>query len=219
MLKRRRCGGVLLALAITPALALAQAKGTIVGHVVDAGSQEPVPSAQITIAHTVMGGVTDAHGRFRIPGVPAGPVTIRVARIGYAPATKTAGVPANDSVSVDFTLEAVSLKLDQIVVTGTTGPQERRAQPAVVAGIDVGDLTQQVPVSSVADVLQSRVPGVDIEKSSGTSGTSQSIRMRGVSSISLSNEPLVFIDGVRVSSGNITSGHASNGVGTSASSV
>lgn len=211
---RRSLGAALLALAFVPAVALAQAKGTIVGHVIDPGSRVPIPSAQITIVHTVMGGVTDARGMFRIPGVPAGTVTLHVARIGYAPITKSATVPPNDSVTVDFALDAVSLKLDQIVVTGTTGPQARRAQPAVVASLDVGDLAQQVPVQSVTDVLQSRVPGVDVEKSSGTAGTSQTIRMRGISSISLSNEPLVFIDGVRVSSGNITSGHAANGVGT-----
>lgn len=214
MVKRCRNWWTVLALALSPALALAQAKGTIVGRITDAGSQDPVPSAQVSIERTTMGGVADERGRYRIPGVPAGTVTLRVVRIGYAPATKTVTVPANDSVTVDFALSAISLRLDQIVVTGTTGPQERRSQSAVVAGIDVGDLTQQTPVSSVADVLQSRVPGVSVEKSSGTAGTSQTIRIRGISSISLSNEPLIFIDGVRVSSGNITPGHAANGVGT-----
>ncbi|MBX6330511.1 MAG: SusC/RagA family TonB-linked outer membrane protein [Gemmatimonadaceae bacterium] len=211
MVKRRCLGWALLATALLPAVALSQGGGSIVGRVVDAGSQQPIPSAQVAIVGTRMGAVTDQNGYYRIPAVPAGTVTVRAARIGYGPATKTATVPANDSVSVDFALQPTTLKLEQVVVTGTAGNQTRRAQAAVVAGIDVGDLAQQAPVQSVADVLQSRVPGVSLEKSSGTSGTSQSIRIRGVSSISLSNQPLIFIDGVRATARNVTSGRAPNG--------
>jgi TonB-linked SusC/RagA family outer membrane protein len=211
MLNRCRFGWTVLAVALAPAIALAQERGSITGRVIDAGSQEPVASAQISVVGTTTGAVTDSRGRFVIPNVAAGQVTVRAARIGYRPETKSVTVTANDSVVVDFTLQPASLKLEQVVVTGTAGTQTRRAQPAVVAGVDVGDLAKQTPVADVADVLQSRVPGVSLERSSGTSGTGQTIRIRGISSITLSNEPLIFIDGVRATSGNVTTGRASNG--------
>lgn len=196
---------------LAPAPALAQARGTITGRVIDAASQQPVSAAQISIVGTTMGALTNEDGRFVIPNVPVGAVTVRAARLGYRPETKPLTVVENDTATVAFQLAAVSVKLDQVVVTGTAGTQVRRAQPAVVADVDVAGLVQKAPVSSVSDVLQGRIPGVSVEHSSGTSGTSQSIRIRGVSSISLSNEPLIFIDGVRADSRNITTGRGNAG--------
>lgn len=194
-----------------PAPAPAQGVGTITGRVVDASSGQPVPTAQINIVGTTLGALTNESGRFTLPAVPAGAVTLRAARIGYRPVTKPGTVVANDTLTLDFELSATSVTLDQVVVTGTAGNQVRRAQPAVVADVDVGGLVQHAPVTSVADVLQGRVPGVSLEKSSGSSGTSQSIRIRGASSISLSNEPLIFIDGVRADSRNLTTGRGNAG--------
>lgn len=196
---------------ILPALARAQGEGTITGRVVDAASGQPVPTVQIAIVGGTSGALTNESGRFTIPGVAAGSVTVRAARIGYRPETKPATVTAGDTTTVDFELSATSVTLDQIVVTGTAGTQLRRAQPAVVADVDVSSLVQHAPVASVTDVLQGRVPGVSVQRSSGTSGTSQSIRIRGASSISLSNEPLIFIDGIRADSRNLTSGRGNAG--------
>jgi TonB-dependent starch-binding outer membrane protein SusC len=83
------------------------------------------------------------------------------------------------------------------VVTGTAGRQERRAQAAVVAQIQASEIVENSPVTSVSDILMARTPGVAVSQASGTSGTGQRIRVRGAASISLSNEPLVIIDGVR----------------------
>ncbi|HEU6453750.1 MAG TPA: SusC/RagA family TonB-linked outer membrane protein [Gemmatimonadaceae bacterium] len=201
----------LAALGALPARAAAQGEGTITGRVVDAATGQPVPTAQINIVGTTLGALTNDNGTFTVPRVPAGAVNVRAARIGYRPATKPATVTASDTVTVSFQLSATSVQLDQVVVTGTAGNQVRRAQPAVVADVDVNDLVQHAPVTSVADVLQGRVAGVSLERSSGTSGTSQSIRIRGASSISLSNEPLIFIDGVRADSRNLTTGRGNAG--------
>ncbi|HEY9515513.1 MAG TPA: SusC/RagA family TonB-linked outer membrane protein [Gemmatimonadaceae bacterium] len=198
-------------LGAAPALTFAQGAGTVVGRVIDAASRQPVPSAQISIVGSSAGALTNESGRFVIPGVPAGAVTVRAARIGYRPASSDATVTANDTTTVDLNLSVISVALDQVVVTGTAGTQVRRAQPAVVADINVGDLATNAPVATVTDVLQGRVPGVSVQRSSGTSGTSQSIRIRGASSISLSNEPLIFIDGVRADSRNLTAGRGNAG--------
>lgn len=211
MTRFSRLRSAALALAVLPSLALAQTRGTIVGSVVDETSRQPVPSVQVSIAGTSLGALTNERGRFVVPNVPAGSATLRANRIGYRPSTRAVTVTAGDTVSVELTVGAVSVQLDEIVVTGTAGSQVRRAQPAVVSSVNVSDLTQDAPIATVSDVLQSRIAGVSVEQSSGSSGTSQSIRIRGASSISLSNEPLIFIDGIRAESRNITAGRGNAG--------
>jgi outer membrane receptor for ferrienterochelin and colicin len=98
-----------------------------------------------------------------------------------------------------MTSQAVSL--EQVVVTGTAGNQERRAQAAVVASIDAGDVVKEAPVTTVTQLLSSRVPGVVVTDGTGNTGTATRILIRGAASISLSNQPLVFIDGVRMDGG------------------
>src|SRR6266496_6203278 len=90
--------------------------------------------------------------------------------------------------------------LEEVVVTGTAGKQERRAQGAVVADVDVASIRQVAPINTATDALRARVPGVSVTSASGSSGTSNQIRIRGAASISLSNEPLLYIDGIRVTS-------------------
>lgn len=123
-----------------------------------------------------------------------------------------------DSATANFALAASALSLDELVVTGTAGETERRAQPAVVASIDVSEVVQRGTVSSVQDILTARVPGVGVTQSSGTSGTAQQIRIRGASSISLSNDPLIFIDGIRADS-RTQSGGNSGGIGVGGQGV
>src|SRR5207247_6463697 len=69
----------------------------------------------------------------------------------------------------------------------------------------------------MADVLQSKLPGVTVTQGSGATGAAPRIRIRGASSISLSNDPLVFIDGIRVDS-RITNSSSGGGGGSSTSS-
>jgi TonB-linked SusC/RagA family outer membrane protein len=106
----------------------------------------------------------------------------------------------NQEYTGDYALTASVVLLEEVVVTGTAGQQERRAQAAVVSDVKVSDITPVAPINNLADVLQSRVPGVSVTGASGSSGSSNQIRIRGAASISLSNEPLLYIDGVRVAS-------------------
>jgi TonB-dependent starch-binding outer membrane protein SusC len=146
--------------------------------------------------------VTNDNGVYRIV-VPAAQVTgqtvaIEAGSIGYRSQTHQITLrPGN--LTQNFTLAEQAIQLDEVVVTGTAGAQERRAQAATVATVNASRITQVAPVSTVANLLQARTPGVVLRANSGTSGTSTAIRIRGVSSIGLSNEPLIFIDGIRMS--------------------
>ena len=194
---------MLLALLAMPAtLAAQQVRGTITGRVVDQASQQPLPEVQVTVTGTTLGARTNAEGRYTLSNVPVGAAEIRVNRIGYAARTQRVTVTAGAPMTLDFALAASAVALDEIVVTGTAGAVERRAQSAVVATVDAAEIVDRGAITSVQDVLAARIPGVSVGQTSGSSGSSQRIRIRGASSISLSNEPLVFIDGVRANSAN-----------------
>ncbi len=188
--------GVLLA---SPGLAEAQ-QGVVTGQVVDARSGQPVASAQVSVVGTQLGTLTDREGNFRIPNVTAGEQQIRATFIGYRSTTQTANVVAGQTATVNFRLEQSAIALDEVLVTGTAGRQERRAQAASVSSLDVAAITEVAPVTSVTNILQGRTTGVSITQTSGTAGTGQRIRLRGPASINLSNEPIVIVDGVRLDS-------------------
>ncbi|HEX5435857.1 MAG TPA: SusC/RagA family TonB-linked outer membrane protein [Gemmatimonadaceae bacterium] len=179
------------------------APATITGRVTDA-SLVPVPGAVVRLASAHLAATTDNNGMFRLV-VPSDQVTerqdtLRVNRIGYRPAVVPFALRAGD-ITVNVMMQEVAIALEQVVVTGTAGNQTRAAQGAVVASIDAADVTAKAPVSTVTNVLTGRVAGVNVTSASGTLGAAPRINIRGATSISLSNAPLVFVDGVRVSSG------------------
>jgi TonB-linked SusC/RagA family outer membrane protein len=193
--------GLALILALGASPLAAQESATIQGTVTDAASGTPIADARVSIVGSTLQGVTNLRGTYRIAGVPAGTVTLRVRRIGYKTIETGLTVAAGQAVTSDHALTASVVTLEEVVVTGTAGAQQRRAQAATVSDINVTDLMPVAPITAVSDILQSRVAGVSVTGASGTSGTSSQIRVRGVSSISLSNEPLVYIDGVRLADG------------------
>ena len=192
-----------LGIVMAPATPTVFDSTTVTGRVTnEAGT--PVSAAIVTIASLRLSTTTNDAGIYRLFVPPdrfvARADTIRVTRLGFRPAS----VPftlASGRVTVDVTLTSQAVSLEQVVVTGTAGNQERRAQAAVVATIDAAETVKEAPITSVTQLLGARVPGVVVTDGSGTSGGSTRILVRGAASISLSNQPLVFIDGVRMDGG------------------
>ena len=177
----------------------AQQGGTVTGRVTDQGTQAPVPDAQVVVVGTQRGAQTDAQGRYTLSGVPAGSRDIRARRVGYAPRTITVSVVAGQSTTANFVLPQAASQLQEVVVNAVTGQAQRRDEVGTNTGyIDVGAMNQG-PITKMADVLQGRVAGVVLATAAGTEGASQRIRIRGANSLSLSNEPLLYLDGVLVS--------------------
>lgn len=198
--KRSLLASLVLAL-FTPAAAWAQ---SIITGTVRSDGGAPIGSAIVVVRGLRLSATTNDAGTYRMV-VPADRVlaaqdTVHVTRLGFRPAD-VAFVPRTGTVTVDVTMNAQAIALDQVVVTGTAGNQERRAQAAVVSTIDAADIMAKSPVRDVNELLYARTPGVSMSKASGTSGSNTRIDIRGQASVSLSNYPLVFIDGVRVVSG------------------
>lgn len=200
---------VALAFALLPAGLAAQGDGTISGVVTDRASGRPLPEVQIQVAGTQRGSTTDRDGQYTIRGVPPGTYEVRARRVGYAPLSERVTVGAGATSSVNFVMSESALQLQEVVVSAVTGASERRVEIGTNVGqINVATL-QKGPITKMADVLQGRVAGVQLQSATGTSGGGQRIRIRGANSLSLSNEPLVFIDGVRAS--NSAGGYALGG--------
>lgn len=204
---RHRSALVSLALAsAAPSLVVAQGSADsamVAGTVTNEGGV-PIPNARVTLVTLQLSTVTNDAGAYRlvIPAARfvAGSDTLRVVRLGFRPqniaVTLTPG-----RVVVDVVMTAQALQLERVLVSGVVGNQERRAQSAVVATIDASDVVREAPITNVTQLLSSRVPGVVVTEGSGVTGAANRILIRGAASISLSNQPLIFIDGVRVDGG------------------
>lgn len=192
----------LLLFLLLPAGLAAQQSGAMSGVVLAGATGQPLSGAQVVVEGGQAGAVTDSDGRFRITGLAPGQTSVEVRLIGYTPVTRTVDVRSGEVTEVRISLSTSRIRLDDIVVTGTAGRRLRREQPAEIGEIDAAELVETNPVNSVSTLLQARSAGVTVSQANGQSGTGQRIRVRGISSIALSNDPLVYIDGVRVDSRN-----------------
>jgi TonB-linked SusC/RagA family outer membrane protein len=203
---------VAMGLAATGATpAAAQQRGSVRGTVRDAGTQQPVAGVQVLIPNTQLQTTTDAQGRYEITGVPAGGAQVRVRAPGYSAALATTMVPAGQAVTVDFALNESVISLDEVVVTGTGMSVERKQLGNTIATVKADQL-QDAPVADVSEALAAREAGVSVLPTGGLAGEGARIRIRGNASLSQNNQPVVYVDGVRVNNGggfgNISAGGA-----------
>jgi TonB-linked SusC/RagA family outer membrane protein len=203
-----RAGRVLLAAASALAVLLladvsdvhAQ-QGTVSGQVVDASSLEPVVGAQVFFPDLDQGTLTNEEGRYRITGVPAGTHNIRVRLLGYRPATRNVTIEPGQTATLNFQLSVSAVSLGEIVVT-QTGEQEARELGRAVTTIDAAQEVQKAKSGTIQDLIKGRSTGTVIRSSSGSVGTGSNFQIRGNTTLSLDNTPLIYIDGVRVSNDN-----------------
>lgn len=200
-------------LAVPVAPAHAQPTGTVRGKITEARTQRPLASVQVYVPGTGRGTLTNSNGDYQIV-VGVGAQRVRAELTGYTAAERSVSVGAGQTLALDFQLAPATIALDEVVVTGTAGATQRRALGNAVAQIDASRLNEVAPVANVQQLLNGRAAGVVIQPASGGVGTGARIRIRGSSSFSLSNEPLIYIDGVRINNAPAT-GPANQAFGSS----
>jgi hypothetical protein len=199
---------------------LAAQTGTISGRVTaSSGARTALENARVLVIGTTLAASTNREGAYTIANVPAGTYTVRVVRLGYSAASQSVTVSAGATATVDFALDESAFALAEVTVTAT-GEARKLEVGNTVHTVQVNTLVENAQVTSVSQIIMARAPGVVALPSTGTTGGGTRIRIRGSNSISLSNEPLFIIDGVRVESsgGSIsvgTGGQARRGSTTS----
>ncbi len=193
-------GGIfLLSVALAVPGAVRAQNATITGAVTDETTSRPLGSVQVYLVDTGLGTITRDNGRYIVLNVPPGSYTLRAERLGYATVDIDVTVEAGATVQQDFTIRSQALGLDEIVVTGTAGAARRREIGNTVSQLNVAQDVVEPP-TNVDALLQARVPGMSITQSSASAGGGAMIRLRGNVSMTQSNQPLIYIDGVRVRS-------------------
>ncbi|NUO93570.1 MAG: TonB-dependent receptor [Gemmatimonadaceae bacterium] len=192
----------LVALTTAPPL-LAQGAATraltIQGRVTDA-AQNPVASAQVVVEGQTIGTTTADDGSYRLVIARApSPFTLVARRIGFRPA-RMAVTEIEGTITRNFALARDVLELSQVVTTATRTETERAQLGATLATVSGEALSNAVtPQLDVA--LSGKVAGALVTQNSGTPGGGTSVRIRGLSTISRSAEPLYIVDGVIIDNG------------------
>ena len=172
---------------------------TVKGHVKDA-TGEPIIGASIRVVGTQTGAVSDFDGNFQVKANQG--QTLSVTYVGY----QTAEVKAAPSVTITLQDDAQLLK--DVVVIGY-GTVKKSDATGSVMSVEADQLNKGL-ATSPADLLQGKTPGVQITTNSGAPGAGSTIRIRGGSSLSASNDPLIVIDGLPISSTGISGGDVLN---------
>ncbi len=181
------------ALASSP---VAAQQATVTGRVTDAVTGQAVAEVQVTVVGTNQYGFTNVEGRYLIRNVAPGPVTLRATRLGYGDETREVTVAAGQTANADFSIDPVPLALSGVVVTAT-GEQRRVEVGNAIARVEAAAVVQTRAVTNMNDLLLARSPGVMVVPGTATGQTGR-VRIRGLSSLSLSRDPIYVIDGVRM---------------------
>ncbi len=172
------------------------AAGTITGRVVDRRTNQPLATVQVHIPSVQVGALTDGAGRFVLSNVPVGVHELRAERIGYQAFTASVDVSDGATLTLNISMQEQALSLDAVVVTGTAGQARRREVGNTLVQVDVSSITDPTP--SVDQILQAAGPGISVIQSSASLGGGARIRLRGSNSVAMGNQPMLFIDGVRM---------------------
>ncbi|MBN7811070.1 TonB-dependent receptor [Algoriphagus sp. H41] len=153
---------------------------------------EPVPGALVLVKGTQRGTVTDIDGNYSIDAAP-GEILV-VSFVGYT--TKEVAVVGGQT-EINVTLDLSTSDLSEVVVVGY-GSQIKKEVTGAIQSVSGKDL-QDMPVSSVAQKLQGRLAGVQINQTTGKPGQGMNVRIRGQLSVSGGSQPLYVVDGFPIS--------------------
>lgn len=186
----------LLIAMIIAGFSLVQAQREITGQVFDEQNKSPLQGVNVTVKSTRVGTVTDVDGKFRLT-VPATGRTLVFSFSGFDSQEVSLG-NGQDEVSVSLPRNVQAL--NEVVVAVAYGEQEKKKLTGSVGKVQARQL-ENVPLTSVDQILQGKVAGLQSVATSGQPGAAQQIRIRGIGSISASSAPLFVIDGMPVNTG------------------
>ena len=213
----RSCIGAVALLLSVVSMASAQSGATISGRVTNEQGVG-LPGATVLIQGTTIGTHTDDQGRYTIV-VPSsranGQSSILLARtIGYAARTIPVTISSGANLTQDFSLVVNPLNLDVVVVTGAGTSTTRERLTTTINSVDSSALNRAANPQNVVSALAAQAPNVEVRTQSGEPGASASIKIRGASSLSGTNQPLFVVDGQPIDNQTISTQSIVTGSGT-----
>jgi len=142
--------------------------------------------------------VSGPDGKYTVKNVPVGTADIRVLRVGFQEIKRSVKTVAGQTATLDIVMSPTVVQIQEVVVTAT-GEQRRIELGNATTNLNVDKLVQNAPIANMGDLLVAKAPGVQVLPSNMTGGGSR-VRVRGTASLSLSNDPIYIIDGVRMTS-------------------
>lgn len=178
---------LLLLLLLLPFTALAQS--VLKGTVSDVTSGQPIPGANVTVEGTTNGTSTDMDGNFTLTNVKAGD-RIVFSFLGFA--NQVIEYAGQATLNVSLQEDATQLQEVVVIGYGTTTKKDATGAVDVVSAKDFN----KGAIANADQLLTGRSPGVRITNTGGSPDAAPNIRIRGGSSLSAQNNPLIVIDGV-----------------------
>jgi TonB-linked SusC/RagA family outer membrane protein len=169
---------------------------TVSGKVTSIEDGSTLPGVNVVLKGTTNGTVTDIDGNFKL-SVPSDGGTLVFSFIGLA--TEEVAVGARSVIDIQMSADVKQLSEVVVVGYGTTLKKEFSGSSVSVSAKQI----EKLPINSADQALQGLAAGVQVVSASGTPGGGISVRVRGQTSISASNDPLYVIDGVPVISGDL----------------
>lgn len=175
---------------------IAQTK--VSGIVISADDGEPIIGASVVVAGTTVGIVTDIDGKFTLE-VPKNATQLKVTYVGMKPIE--VGIKPN----LRIVMHSDTKNLDEVVVVGY-GTQKKKDVTSSISKVKGDDLSN-LATASFDSQLAGRASGVQVIQPSGVLGSVPEFRVRGVTSLSSSTQPLIVVDGMPVVSGDVSMGY------------
>ena len=168
----------------------------ITGKVTDAADGSALVGVTLQEKGTTNGTITDGTGSFTLTVAPT--ATLVVSYVGYAPQE----IPVNNQTSFSISMTVGDTRLQEVVVIGY-GTTTRKDATGSVAALASKDFNKG-SVSSPQELMVGKIPGVQITNAGGDPTAGSTIRIRGGSSMSASNDPLIVIDGVPIDNNSVS---------------
>ena len=159
----------------------AQGTGTVQGRIIDALTNDPLPSANIVIEDPFLGTITDLNGDFVLNNVPVGAQTLHVSYMGYQEQEFNLNIAAGETQTLNVSLEVLSIMGEEVVVTaqvyGQRAAINQQFAALTVKNVVSAEKIEELPDANAAEAI-GRLPGISLKRSSGEA---DKIVIRGLS--------------------------------------
>lgn len=189
---------IVLLLCSSPAVA----QFTVTGTVIDTETEEPLVGVNIFHKPSQVGTITDIDGKFSLD-LPGESAVLRVTYVGYI--TQRVEV-TSDNNQLSISLAPDIANLEEVVVTGLASTVKRENLANAVTSVSAEELVGSSPKQTLSSTLYGKIPGANISSNSGAPGGGISVKLRGVTTINGSSEPLYIVDGIYLNNDAIANG-------------